>query len=109
MTELVKQLAEQLEGHGIWALLTTIVSVTLATLISKYLDARWKHGYDRDMEELKERTEQDRMVINTALASLNAASAASNAKALEAVQILWDTILRGHPKTGSNFALGVTA
>lgn len=41
MTELVKQLAEQWEGHGAWAILTTIVSVIIATLISKKLDAWW--------------------------------------------------------------------
>jgi isoleucyl-tRNA synthetase len=94
MTELVKQLAEKLEGHGIWALLTTIMSVILATLISKYLDSRWKHTYDQDMEQFKARLEQDRLVFNTALSSLNSAAAAVNPKIVASVETIWQAILK---------------
>ena len=94
MPDLVKQLAEQLEGHGIWALLTTIISVTLATLISKYLDSRWKHAYDKHLEEFKSRLEQDRLVLNTAVASLNSAAAAANPKIVESVETIWQAILK---------------
>jgi hypothetical protein len=70
------------------------VSVTLATLISKKLDARWKHSYDRDIEQFKGRLEQDRMIINTALPSLNAVSAAFHEHILKAVETLWDAMLK---------------
>lgn len=93
MTELVRQLAELWAGHGAWALVTAIVSIVVATLISKYLDQRWKHAYDREMERFKTELGQDRLAINAALASLNAASAASHPKTLEGVELLWRAIL----------------
>ena len=59
MTDIIKQLAERCRaGHGALALLTTIVSVLIATLISKTLDARWKHHYDLAIERFKDRMEQ---------------------------------------------------
>ncbi len=94
MTELVKQLSERWEGNSAWALLTTIVSVVIATLISKKLDARWKHVYERDIERFKDRMEQDRLVSNTALSSLNAASSAANPKIVAAVESVWAAMLK---------------
>jgi len=94
MAELVKQLAEQWAGHGAWALLTTIVSVLIATLISKTLDARWKHHYDLAIERFKDRMEQDRLVFNTALSSLNSAAAAANPKIVASVETVWKAILK---------------
>jgi hypothetical protein len=100
MTELVKQLAERWEGNSAWALLTTIVSVIIATLISKKLDAGWKHRYERDIERFKDRMEQDRLVINTALSSLNAAASAANPKIVAAVESVWAAILKLRDASG---------
>ena len=94
MTEIIKQLAEHWAGQGAWALLTTLVAVTIATLIAKGLDARWKHHYDRDTERFKAQIEQNHLILTTAMSSLTSAAAAANPKVVEAVETIWKAIIR---------------